>query len=848
MRAELQAERNRESKVANDRRLAESLIERLRVELATHQESMEKLRAESEEASAESESAKSRMDTHQARLKEIQEEMSSIRGAISSGDKERSELAQRLDSLTHQVNKATSRLQALEELEESYEGYYRGVKEVMQEAQRGRLDGIIGVLSNALKVSKEYETAIEVALGGSLQDIITHSEKDARAAIEFLKQRKVGRATFLPIDLLETRINTGHLDRIMDRPGVVGLARNLVEFDKVIQKAVDRRLSNTLIVQELPIAVQLQREGIRNRYVSLDGQLVDPSGVMTGGSHQSRGLLTRTREIRQLRDQAEALEKDRKSVQEQLAAMKDQLSQMHARSAELQNEMHQEQMAEARAEKDWQSSEARSRERRNALAASEARNVQQRHDLQKHEETIEECDKGLGQLRSSIEEKERTLQDTDAQSGDRGRKLGELMEEVSQGRASLSGLRERVSALAQKLHEVRAQSESAGSEQVTRSAERDQLDGELDEAQVIITDGEQVLGGLVKQRDELEAKLSSLTQDNEAKIREARQGLAEVQGFQRDRNVKENELREFEVQATELKAQMNYLTQEAQDEFAQSIQEIAQELENAEEEKSELLPSPKEEEGDSEEAAEEEEFARDFEKDDQITEPNELRSLVNELRGKIQRMGAVNETAIDEYKDQKQRLDFLTGQRDDLIAAKDSLTETIISLDETTSRLFNEAFEQIQHNFQENFRRLFNGGKGDLVLVMDEEKDTEPGIEIWAQPPGKNIGGSITLLSGGEKAMTAIALMISLFQFRPSPICILDEIDAPLDDVNCQRLCDALKEYAKLTQFIIITHNKITMSLADTIYGVTMQEPGISKLVSVKFDKIDESGLLESAG
>lgn len=843
LRQELQVERAKEAKVQQDLKLSESLIERLSNELHNHEATVAQLRTEAEEAGAQATAARTEMETRRARLAELREEATRCKEQIAQGSTEKNDLATRLEQVTRQFNQAASRVNALEEVENSYEGFFRGVQVVMRASQEKRLNGIIGVLTNLLIVPKEYEIAIEVALGGSLQDIVTVSERDAQAAIRFLKERKEGRATFLPLDLLHSNVRYDQVKQILGRSGVVGLGRDLIEFDKQIEKAVERRIGNTVIVTELPVAIQLEREGFRNRYVSLDGDLVDPSGVLTGGSHKSRGFLSRGREIRDLREQANKLDAERKALHDKLAAMNDRLSQAHARAAELQAEIHETQMGETRSEKDLQSAEQRQKDRRNALASAEAREVQQRHDLRSHQERVEECAAALATLTAAIEVKEKEITDTESQGSSRSGRLEELSERVSGGRVKVGTLTERINGLSAKLNEVRTECGNAGNEQESRAAEQRELAIRREEAARDAAAAETLLADLVKQREVLEAAISQMEQENEASLKEARAGMSEVQGLQRDRNMKENTLREVEIQATETRTQAKLIEEEAQNEFACTIEELTAQLSEEMTPESDLIASP---EGATEEADADEDDSI-FEKDDAITDLGELRRLVNEMRDKISRMGAVNETAIDEFKEQKERLDFLTVQRDDLIAAKDSLTETIKSLDETTTKLFADAYTAIRANFQENFRRLFNGGKGDLVLV-EEDGEPEPGIDIYAQPPGKNIGGSITLMSGGEKAMTAISLMLALFQYRPSPICILDEIDAPLDDVNCMRLCDALKEYSRTTQFLIITHNKITMGLADTIYGVTMQEPGISKLVSVKFDQIDESGLLESTG
>lgn len=842
LRQDLQADRAREAKVQQDMRLSESLIERLSNELQHHEATTSTLRSEAEEAGKEAAAAREMLEARRAKIAAVKEEWRTLADELSQSDKQKDALTQELDKVTRQWNTSSSRLQALQEVEDSYEGFFRGVQVVMKASQNGQLKGVYGVLSNVLTVPKDYETAIEVTLGGSLQDIITLTEENASAAIELLKRTNSGRATFLPLNHLErlqTPVRFDMLRPLIGRQGVVGIAKELISYDPLIEQAVLRRLGNTLVVDVLPTALRLQREGLRNRIVSLDGQLADPSGIMTGGSHQTRGLLSRSREIRQLRDEVTAIDAQRKDLAAKLASTKDRLSQIHARAAELQATLHQEQMGEARSERDVQSSEARAKDRRNSLATAEARQVQQRHDLGQHEDKVLVCMEALEKVSAAVAEKEAQLKSTETLFSGRSTELTSLSEAVAGGRAHLSALRDRVNSLTTKLEEVRRDIGNAGSEQGRREAERAVLEQQRETSVADQAAAELLLADLVRQRDELEARISAMMQENEATLREARQGLAEIQAFQRDRNVRENALREVETQATELRAQMSFLKQEAHDEFQLTIEEIAASLAEQVAEGETLIAAPSGV-ADNDDSADDPNGSAD----EALVDANELRRTVNELRASLQRLGAVNETAIEEYKTQKERLDFLTAQRDDLIKAKDALQETITKLDETTTRLFHEAFDRIRANFQENFRRLFTGGKGDLVLVADE-KEVEPGIDIFAQPPGKNIGGSINLMSGGEKAMTAICLMLSLFQFKPSPICILDEIDAPLDDVNCQRLCNALRDYAKTTQFLIVTHNKITMALADTIYGVTMQEPGISKLVSVRFDRIDESGLLE---
>lgn len=846
LRVEMAGLEHKRNILQNDRRLAQSLIEKLAGERANQDTALAELTAGVASAEADLERHKTQVELFRTELTALREEQERVKTEIGDGDRSKNELRDRLQNTTQELHRVASRLQALQELEDSYEGYYRGVKEVLVASQKGRLQGIIGVVSNLVEVPKEIEIAIEVALGSDVQDIITERVDHAKAAINFLKDSNFGRATFLPLDFLHADFPPLQREAILRQKGVIGMARELVKYDRGIETAVRYLFGNTVVVENLDIAVNLEREGHRTRYVSLTGDIVNPRGVMSGGSHKTRGLLSRARDIQDLRAKKAELQEALSAAERAMQEQKDRLGVLYARSAELQAKVHETQMAEARAEKDLQASETARRERRNALASAQARATQQNVDLRRHEETIANASAALLTLDGQITALQQRM-DTElgGHDGDQLR-LHELSEKAATHRAEVSAMRERVRSMEAKLADLRTEQERSGSDSSTRATERSTLQRELAQLDSEREQVEEQTARLVQERDAIDAEVSRRTQENEELLREGNRMRSELQGLVRDRNNADNAFREVELQVTELRVQLEYVAREATEEFESTIEAIAEELSRQDSSEDTTIRPMGENDGE-EEAEPAEKHAEELE-DEQVTDPTELRRIIAQLREKIARMGLVNEAAIEDYGKARERLDFLTAQRDDLVAAKDYLRATIEEIDQTTTRLFNEAYETIRKHFIDNFRRLFRGGTADLILVPCEDKP-EPGIEIFAQPPGKNIGGSITLMSGGEKAMTAIALMFALFRFRPSPICILDEVDAPLDDANVGRFCDVIRDYSASTQFLVITHNKLTMGLADTIYGVTMQEPGVSKLVSVKFDRIDDSGLLQkSAG
>ncbi|MBX3728869.1 MAG: chromosome segregation protein SMC [Candidatus Sumerlaeia bacterium] len=870
LRAELADLRARENALATDKRLAQSLLERLRDDMEQTEFQLAELANQAATCERELESHRQNVAAIDAKLTALREESRALQEEIGRDDRASKELRERLEALGQELTRTTSRLQALVELEESYEGYFRGVKEVMKGADRGEVPGIIGVVSTLLRVPKDLEVAIEVTLGSDVQDIVTVSVDAAKQAIAFLKRRNLGRATFLPLDFLHVDFQVRHLEPIWGRPGILGLARDLVEYDPKIQNAVYYLFGNTVIVDNLDIAVDLEREGIRNRFVSLQGDVVNPRGVLSGGSHQTRGLLTRQRDIRQLQDRVQVLEGDLTRLRSEMTATKDRLGTLYGRAAELQAEIHRLEMESTGARKDFQQAERDLREKRNQHASIEARVNQQRIDRLRQGEIVENSDKGLTELAGRIEQATQAVQERTAGTAESAARQQTYSEEVAVAREAQRGVAQRVETMRQRLNEMRTQLDEAQADRAAREQERTTLQGDREQLLLDRDEAEELLGRLALEFEEADNRANDKSADIEAQAARIREKTSEVQRLVRDRSEKDNAAREANLAAAELRAQLGYLEQEAEDEFGFPVARIREELRAAEEAEAEWRrrqeeakqqpaeaaePAAEGEEvtaaGDDEEAGEEPEAFDEAApvttpEDDAITDPNTLRALVADLRQKLGRMGAVNEAAIEEYAKQSERLVFLVTQRDDMVVAKEQLEEAIRRIDETTATLFTEAYEAIRLNFQTMYRRLFNGGEADLVLVTDE-RYPEPGIEIHASPPGKKLAGSITLLSGGEKALTAIALMFAMFQYRPSPICILDEIDAPLDDVNVARLCQALRESAGDTQFLIITHNKITMGLADTIYGVTMQEPGVSKVVSVKFDEVEEHGLLESS-
>jgi chromosome segregation protein len=855
LRTAVAALTQRRGEVENDERLAQRLIEKIQAEMETQAAEVAQRTREAEELTAEVERRAGRIAAIETRLKALEAEHQALEAEIAQQKAERNDLQTRLEELTRRHHEIRSRLAALRELEESYEGYFRGVKEVMTASQTGRLKGIIGVVSALIGVRKEHETAIEVALGSQVQDIVTVGVDEAKAAIEYLKKGNLGRATFLPLNFLEAELREDSLKGVIERPGVVGFARKLVTYEPRLETVVRYLLGTTVVVDELDVAIGLKRDGFRTRFVTLGGDLVHPQGVLTGGSHQSRGLLSRVREIRRLEVDFAAIEQESATMRAQLQATSDRLNVAHASAAELQQKIYETRIERNTAQKDLESATATLRDRRAQLAQAEARQAQQRAECGRHQDTLQRCAEAAGQLAGQLEGKQSELAELENSIRKQLETVETLGQSVAERRIEVSTLNERLTGLRDKILSLDSDLDRAREDLSGKTEEKSDLEEDLDVQSRRMSESETRIVELTRQVEEAEKKTSLHHQTLETQENDLKRLGAEIQELLRDRNAADNEVREMQLRLTEIKTQLNYLEQEASEKFNLEIQQIKQEitarecagrieaaLPVAEDEAASETGESSETEA---EAAEEKTAARSDSEEDDLTDPATLRRLLGETREKIVRLGSVNTTAIEEYEEKRQRLDYLTAQEKDLTEAKQSLESTIQSLDQTCTELFAETFEKVRCHFVETFRRLFNGGRADLVLQEPEpgSDHLEAGIEILAQPPGKKLG-TMTLLSGGEKALTAVSLMFALFLHKPSPFCVLDEIDAPLDDTNVGRFCDMLRDFSKSTQFIIITHNKITMSLADSIYGVTMQEPGVSKLVSVKFEEAVADRLL----
>lgn len=792
--------RDQVSRCANEVRIAEALI-------ARHEETAQEIEADIHRISTLGEGLSAGRDEASRSLAQVEVNLEEKRKALGSQEIQFAEtrgliadLTEDLANTHRELHQREARLSALEELKASFEGFREGVRDIMERAAAGGLAGIVSPLANKIKSQPELERALEAALGAHLQDVLVDDMAAARAAMDYLVDRGAGKATFWPLGDLRSSTNAPDLARALAQPGVVGHAADLVEFEAALEPIVRAVLGGTLVVENLDAALGLAAQFPALSFVTLGGQILSPAGSIGGGVPDATGLLGREREIEELHKAVAALQTKEATLQAELTAKRDGSealqSEIDGRKADVQKLM----LEKARLQKDLEAADQSHREAQGNLERRTGQLEEIRREIETKRTEIEAKTKErereeaeLTQNSTALElQRERTREHSEDFIA-RGAELAEARAEIDKVAQRITHLDENRSSLEREVTTQR-DARSARDAESTRIADENRIANEQVE---ILRKG---MDELFETRNGLEKHLA----EDEAKREEIHIQLKQMSNrleqLQRDDRSVENELHEKRVREAEFRTNLGHLSEQAEEKFQQGLLQIAEEL-------------------------------GEIEKD-----PMVLATDVAQMRQKIDRMGAVNMEALEEYEQQSERLEFLTTQRTDLIDSKKQIEDSIATIDETTKKMFHETFEIVRKNFIEMFRRLFNGGKADLVIEQEgDDPLLDGGVEIYAQPPGKKLQ-TLSLMSGGEKAMTAISLLFALFLHKPAPFAILDEIDAPLDDVNVERFKNVVAEFAKDTQFVIITHNKQTMELADAIYGVTMEESGVSKLVSVRFE------------
>jgi chromosome segregation protein len=786
------------------RRSALAQVERQRTDL---QARLARLRAEIDELSARGASLDGARSAHVEKLgktRQLKLHLEEQRGAQEGLlDRTRSEFIQneaRLITLREELSDRRARLQSLQEVMRNYEGYGRGVRSLMTRARAadGAENGVMGLVADVMTVPAEYENAVEAVLGERLQFVIVESHSQGVEAIDFLKSAAEGRASLIPLLRLrdgETAAATP--DR--SHPGFVAGCLDVVRFDPAYERLARFLLGDAAIVRDLSSALEIwQSGGGAGTLVTLDGEVLDPHGVVTGGplEGEGHGALQRRREVQELIDTVRSFEADFSMAQERHRALQSRLLQLEAALKTIDRDNRDKDLSLLTQEKDL------------ARLGDELERVTGRvGQLEVERGSMEDALSGLSreeeshQVEAAAAEADRARHEERAREAagrldDRMKRAESLQAEVLAVKVKVASERERRDGIGESLRRVE-EAQGAAEER------RERLYGALSEGNARASD----------LRDRMEGARGDGSRLAEELVRVREVLLAERAAHQ-DAVAK---ARAADSEARELRKRAEAITQAAGD-AALTAREQALELSHLEEQIRERCQAD----------LRDELLRFHAERPPGETE----RRRLEDLKSQADRMGAINLTAIEEYDDLARRHAFLSEQKGDLESSLSDLQKAIGKINRASRERFRETFDRVNEKFQQVFPRLFNGGRAGLVLTEDGDEQ-QGGVEIFAQPPGKKLQ-NINLLSGGEKALTAVSLIFAIYLIKPSPFCLLDEVDAPLDDANVGRYNELVKEMAKASQFILITHNKRTMETVDTLYGVTMEEPGVSKLVSVR--------------
>ncbi len=709
----------------------------------------------------------------------------------------------KLITLREELAEKRSRLGSLLEIVRNYEGYGRGVRSLMTRAGQGetRESGVFGLVADVVSTPAEYETAIEAVLGERLQYVIVESHSQGVEAIDYLKTAAEGRASLIPLARLRGGDEVAP-DALGGHPGIVAPCLDVVRFDPSYDKVARFLLNDALIVRDLPAALEIWQElGGRRTLVTLDGEVLDPYGVVTGGplEGEGHGALQRRREVQELEETVRAFEAEFALATERHRTLQSRLLQLEAALKGLDRDGREKELALLEQEKDL----ARVGEELERVAGRQGQLEIERTQLEdalaalsreEEEHRLAAATAGAEQARAEERARESVerLETTKARGDALTAELMNLKVKVAadaERRESFGAALRRIEDARREVEDRRARLFAALSEANARAAElRGRIEGtSLDLGRLAVD--------LAQVREEL------------GRARGAHEALA-AGSRARDGEVREVRTRAEGVRAAAAEAALTAREQSlALSHLEEQIRERCQAELKWEVARFHLERPPSDEE----------------------------RQKLDDLKGQADRMGAINLTAIEEYDDLSKRHAFMSDQKGDLERSLADLRAAIVKINRASRERFQETFDRVNEKFQQVFPRLFAGGRAGLVLTA-AEGDAEQGVEIFAQPPGKKLQ-SVNLLSGGEKALTAVSLIFAIFLIKPTPFCLLDEVDAPLDDANVGRYNDLVKEMSRASQFILITHNKRTMEMVDTLYGVTMEEPGVSKLVSVRLSE-----------
>lgn len=801
--SEVISKMNKATDVKNEISKAEAMLSQLNIRKTQAENNISELKEQYSDRSSALSDAEKEMERADKEERLNKESIDKMIEQYNTLMKNAEEARERQTAVNKSIQEKNSRLRILSELEKSYEGYYEGVKAVLGQRDNKNADfkGICGAVGEVINLESRYETAIEVALGSSVQNIIARTEEDVKKAIAYLKKSGKGRATFLPMTAIKPRTLGAEKYNIIKEKGVQGIAKELISYSQEYENIMSSLLERVIVADNIDNAIALAKKTkYAYKIVTLEGELINAGGSMTGGSlhRKTASIFSRGREISELREELKSLYEEQASTNADV-----------------------EKISEICENLDYKITEAKEELQDIAIRKTEAsaRIDQAREYAEDIESRLKDSDNELYELNITIGKGIEKKEELAVFLGEIENEINEINEKLNEYQSLIQSDRDVREASNEEISAMRVELNQLENDIYTFNSDIDRINEEISAARSALAEGENSIAEL---NDSIEQKKNEMSELEESvrTVKAEYEELFDVQErlykYKTDVNASLDELEK------DIKNQLETKTA-----LEKELDRLEVRRTNTDEKSRTLYDSMWEEYEITYVTAR---AAEKLEMSD-----SELKSEEKKLRNQIRALGNVNLNAVEEYADVKERYDFLKKNRDDILETEKKLVEIITDLNSMMEKQFTEQFAIISRNFSQTFAEMFGGGVAELKL-SDDSDILNCGIEIAAQPPGKTLKNMMGL-SGGEKALTAIALLFAILKMKPSPFCILDEIEAALDDANVVRYAEYLKNFTDDTQFIVITHRKGTMEAADILYGVTMQEQGISKLVSVKFNE-----------
>ena len=772
----------------------DTMMEQIGIRKAELSQKILKLKSEEEEQSGAMKRAAAKYEAITALIEEMNEECNRLNEEVFSIQEQLKNQNGQMEAGQAAYHREASRLDSLKNMAERYDGYGNSIRRVME--QKERVPGIEGVVADLIQVNKDYEIAIETALGGSIQNIVTDNEQTAKQMIEFLKKNRFGRATFLPLSSVNARGEFSQKEALKEE-GVIGLASELVNAAPRYQGVIRYLLGRVLVVDHIDHAIAIGRKYRHTlRMVTIEGESLSPGGSMTGGAFRNNSnLLGRKREIEELEKKVRSLKTELEEMQKSIDESRSKRNVIRDTIADFKEKLRLQYIEQNTAKMSMNQLEEKNEQIQRGY-------LQVQRDQMDMQRQVREVQEDHSRIKKELEESQKDEKELETFIETRQQELDEWKNEESEVLKELENIRLEVSSMGQKTQFTMENLSRLASEISSFTEEKEKIRENL----------KLVKEEMEKKRKDISNLKSTIANfDEEEKV--SKDSLKVLIEEKEERNKSH---KAFFEKRDALSSQMSLLDKECfrLKSQAEKIEENREAQISYMWEEYEITPNN----------------ALQYKKEE-LTDRQEMQKEIGKIKEEIRCLGTVNVNAIEDYKELLERHTFLSNQYEDLQQAEKTLEQIIEELDEGMRRQFSEKFREIQREFDKAFKELFGGGKGTLELSEDEDI-LEAGIRIISQPPGKKLQNMMQL-SGGEKALTAIALLFAIQNLKPSPFCLLDEIEAALDDSNVGRFAGYLQKLTKNTQFIIITHRRGTMNAADRLYGITMQEKGVSTLVSV---------------